>query len=179
MSDRVEIRRQFRPGDLEQIVSFHRAYATEYGLDSSFEDFVASAVEEAATKGWPREREAVWIVERDGDFAGCLALTDEGETGVLRWFLLDPSLRGRGLGRRLVEELISTARSLGFERLRLTTFSELTAAAHLYREYGFEVVKEETGPRWGRDEITFQHYALELASKAGAETARDAVAGSA
>jgi hypothetical protein len=23
-------------------------------------------------------------------------------------------------------------------------------------------VREETGPRWGRDEITYQHYELEL-----------------
>jgi N-acetylglutamate synthase-like GNAT family acetyltransferase len=180
MSDRVEIRRDLRPGDLERIVSFHMsAYSTEYGVDASFEDFVGSAVAEAAANGWPGEREAVWIVERDGDFAGCMALTDEGETGVLRWFLLDPSIRGRGLGRRLVGELVSTARSLGFERLRLETFSELRVAAHLYLAHGFELVRESTGPRWGRDEITFQHYALELAPKAGAEKARDPVAGSA
>ena len=164
MSGRVEIRRELRPGDLERIVDFHMSvYSREYGVDASFGDHVASAVDEAVARGWPGERERVWIVELDRAFAGCLALTDQGETGALRWFVLDPAVRGRGLGRRLVGELISEARALGYERIRLETFSELTVAAHLYRAHGFELVSEVTGPRFGREEITFQHYALELA----------------
>ena len=35
---------------------------------------------------------------------------------------------------------------------------DLRAAAHLYREHGFELVGAETGPRWGRAEITYQRY---------------------
>ncbi len=44
----------------------------------------------------------------------------------------------------------------------LETFSELTAAAHLYREHGFEVVSAETGPRWGSAELTYQRYEASL-----------------
>ena len=76
--------------------------------------------------------------------------------------MLDPDLRGRGLGRRLLEELLDRARAAGFERAVLETFSDLTAAAHLYREYGFRVVSADTGPRWGRAELTYQRYELEL-----------------
>jgi N-acetylglutamate synthase-like GNAT family acetyltransferase len=167
VSRRVEIRRELRPGDLGEIVAFHgRIYGPEYGVDARFEAMVASSVAEAGQRGWPGRRERVWIVERDGEFAGCLALTDEGATGVVRWFVLDPSVRGLGLGRRLLDELISEARDLGFERLRLETFSDLRVAAHMYRSRGFEVVEEDTRPRWGRDSITYQHYELELASRA-------------
>ena len=163
MSGSVEVRRELRPGDLGEIVAFHgRIYSREYGVDSRFEAMVASAVAEVGQRGWPGERDRVWIVQRDGELAGCLALTDEGDAGAVRWFVLDPSVRGRGLGRRLLDELISEARDLGFERLRLETFSLLRAAAHLYRSHGFEVVEEDTRPRWGRDSITYQHYELEL-----------------
>ena len=169
MSGRVEIRRELRPGDLEEIVRFHgRLYSREYRVDASFEAFVAASVAEAADRGFPGERERVWIVERDGAFVGCLALTDEGDAGAVRWFVLDPTVRGRRLGRRLLDELISCAKDAGFERLRLETFSLLSTAAHLYRSYGFELTDEHTGPRWGRDRITFQHYELELASVARA-----------
>jgi GNAT superfamily N-acetyltransferase len=114
-------------------------------------------------RGWPAERECVWIVERDGDLAGSIALTDDGDdTAGLRWFALEPSLRGRGLGRQLVGEVVAAARRHGYARMRLETFSDLRAAAHLYREHGFEVVHEETGPRWGRDRVTYQHYELPL-----------------
>jgi ribosomal protein S18 acetylase RimI-like enzyme len=164
LSDRIEIRRDLRPGDLGEIVAMHgRLYSREYGLDATFEGHVASAVARAAIGGWPSEREGVWIVERGARYAGSLALTDEdGQTAVLRWFLLDSSIRGRGLGRRLVRELVAEAKAKEFVRLRLETFSELRAAAHLYRAHGFELVREETGPRWGRDEITYQHYEMEL-----------------
>jgi N-acetylglutamate synthase-like GNAT family acetyltransferase len=164
VSGRVQIRRELRPGDLGGIVAHHgRVYSREYGVDSTFEAMVATSVAEAGRRGWPTEREGIWIVERDGAVAGSLGLTDEGDTGVLRWFVLDPDLRGRGLGRRLVAELIAKAREVGYERLRLETFSDLRAAAHLYREAGFELVREDTRPRWGRDAITYQYYELELA----------------
>ena len=65
---------------------------------------------------------------------------------MLRWFVLDPQLRGRGLGRRLIAELLELAEWIGYERIALETFSELRAAAHLYRSFGFEVVRAETGP---------------------------------
>jgi GNAT superfamily N-acetyltransferase len=166
MNERVEIRRELRPGDIGAIIALHgRLIPPEHGLDSTHEGYVAASVARAAIRGWPGEREAVWVVERDGEVAGGIALTDDGDdTAGLRWFVLERSLRGRGLGRRLIGELVAEARRLGFARLRLETFSDLRAAAHLYREHGFEVVHEETGPRWGRERVTYQHYELRLSS---------------
>jgi RimJ/RimL family protein N-acetyltransferase len=164
MSAEVEIRRELRPGDLDAIVALHaRLYPIEQGVDRQFVAHVAARVAEAVAEGFPRERDGVWIVELEGEVAGSIVLTEEGGgTGYVRWYLLDPSLRGRGLGRRLVAELVEHARRLGYGRLRLETFSDLRAAAAIYREAGFRVVAEETGPRWGRPEITYQHYELEL-----------------
>ena len=51
----------------------------------------------------------------------------------------------------MIGELLETAESLGYETIGLETFSELRAAAHIYRSYGFELLWEETGPRWGRE----------------------------
>jgi GNAT superfamily N-acetyltransferase len=162
--DSVTIRRELRPGDLGAIIEHHGLlYAREYGVDSSFEAHVAAAVARAALRGFPRDSEAIWIVERDGRHAGSLAMTDEGDgTACVRFFLLDPELRGEGLGRRLLGELLDTARAGGFDRAVLETFSGLTAAAHLYCDHGFRVVDSETGPRWGRAEITYQRYEVEL-----------------
>jgi GNAT superfamily N-acetyltransferase len=158
------IRRELRAGDLGAIVAHHgTVYAREYGLDSSFEAHVCASVAAAGRRGWPRDREGVWIVERDGRHAGSLALTQEsGDTGAVRFFLLDEELRGRGLGRLLLGELVDTARGHGYATLVLETFSDLRTAAHLYGAHGFELVSAETGPRWGRAEVTYQHYELVL-----------------
>jgi GNAT superfamily N-acetyltransferase len=158
------IRRQLRPGDLGTIVAHHgRLYAREHGVDASFEAHVAKSVARAALHGFPGEREAIWIVEHAGEHAGSIALTDEGGgEATLRWFVLEPHLRGRGLGRRLVGEVLAEARAAGYAVIALETFSELTAAARIYRDHGFELVWEETKPRWGRAQITYQRYALAL-----------------
>jgi N-acetylglutamate synthase-like GNAT family acetyltransferase len=162
--DQVSIRRELRPGDLGAIIEHHgRTYAREYGVDSSFEAHVAAAVARAALRGFPRSNEAIWIVERDGEHAGSLAMTDEGDgVACIRFFVLDAEVRGAGLGRRLLEELLHAARAAGFERAVLETFSDLTAAAHLYRQHGFREVSAESGPRWGRAEITYQRYEANL-----------------
>ena len=60
--------------------------------------------------------------------------------GHLDWFVLDADLRGRGLGRRLVADLIAEARARRMEKLKVETFSKLTAAARIYRAAGFSVV---------------------------------------
>jgi ribosomal protein S18 acetylase RimI-like enzyme len=169
MKGEVTIRRELRPGDLGAIIAHHgRLYAREYGVDQAFEGMVGAAVAEAGKRGWPRENEGVWIVELDGRHAGSVALTDEGDgEAAVRWVALDPELRGQGLGRRLIGEVVAKAREAGYALLWLETFSDLRAAAHIYRSLGFEVRWAQTGPRWGRAEITYQHYEMVLRDESG------------
>jgi GNAT superfamily N-acetyltransferase len=75
-------------------------------------------------------------------------------------------VRGRGLGRRLLGELLAFADEVGYQRVYLETFSELRAAAHLYLEAGFRLTSADSAPRWGREEITYQRYELELTDRA-------------
>ena len=125
------IRRELRPGDYGAIVEMHgRLYAREYGLDSSFEAHVAAGVTRAAMRGFPREREGLWVVERDGEFSGSLGLTDEdGVTGMIRWVLLDPAVRGHGVGRQLIEHAFPVGR--GDVRSIIAT-TDVRAAARYY-----------------------------------------------
>ena len=80
MTPSPTVRRELRPGDLGRIVAHHGAvYLPEYGLDSTFEAHVGASVAAAGKRGFPREREGIWIVEVDGRHAGSVALTDEGD----------------------------------------------------------------------------------------------------
>jgi ribosomal protein S18 acetylase RimI-like enzyme len=162
------IRDELRPGDMEAIVDHHRrVYGEEYRVDSRFGDFVAAAVARAAERGFPGERETIRIVELDGEHAGSIGLTDEGDgEAAIRWVVLSPEVRGLGLGRRLLAEMLAFAQDHGYRRVWLETFSELETAAHLYREAGFVVTSADTAPRWGRESITMQRYELELVDRA-------------
>jgi ribosomal protein S18 acetylase RimI-like enzyme len=162
VSPNISVRRDLRPGDLGAIIAHHgRVYSPEYGVDSTFEAHVAHSVAVAGKRDFPNEREGLWIVEADGRHAGSIALTEEPDgTATVRWFVFDAQLRGRGLGRRLVGEVVDLAEKGGFELVQLETFSKLEAAAHLYRSFGFRVVSADTAPRWGLPEITYQRYEL-------------------
>ena len=159
----VIVRREFRAGAAEAIIELQeRIYRAEHGVDDRFRESVTAGLEAALARGWPIWEGAVWLVEHRQRLAGCLAMTvDDDGAGRVRWFVLEPELRGQGLGRRLVSELIDEARASGLEKLRLDTFSALKAAAAIYRSVGFRVVSECERDHWGPP-IVYQEYELEL-----------------
>jgi ribosomal protein S18 acetylase RimI-like enzyme len=163
ITNEISIRRDLRDGDADAIAELHRrVYASEYGLNERFVESVRRGVEAAARSGWPQRSGAVWLVDGDAALLGALGLTVEGGgLGKVRWFVLDPTLRGRGLGRKLIAELLDTARAAGLQTLVLETFSDLTAAAHIYRAAGFRVTWERPLEEWGPP-VRFQQYELAL-----------------
>ena len=156
----LRVRTGIKPGDVGQITYLHGVvYDEEYGLDTAFEAYVAKPLAEfALSQGNPRQR--IWVVERDGGVCGSAAVVEHSrEEAQFRWLLLSREARGAGLGRRLVEWALRFCREQGYRSVFLWTFSELKAAAHLYRSHGFELTEEKTHLIWGR-ELTEQRYDL-------------------
>jgi GNAT superfamily N-acetyltransferase len=159
----VVVRRDLGPGDVDAIVALHnRVYRSEFGAGERWVQTIRSTIERALQRGWPRESAlgSVWLVERDGRLVGSLALVLEcPRVGNLDWFVLDADLRGRGLGRRLIAELIAEARARGMEKLKVQTFDKLTAAARIYRAAGFSVVWQQATD-WNGERVIHQLYEL-------------------
>ncbi len=146
----MQIRTNIRPGDIGAIVHLHGTlYAQEYGLDYTFEGYVAAGMGEFA-KAFDERRDFLAVAEVDGRIIGAIAIVGlEDQTAQLRWFLLHPDARGRGLGRKLIYEALTFCRARGFRNVFLWTISELTAAAHLYKEAGFHRTEQTTHEIWG------------------------------
>jgi GNAT superfamily N-acetyltransferase len=159
----VRLRRAGVPGDLGWVVERHgTVYAAEYGWDISFEGLVAEIVAGFAA-GHDPQREAAWIAELDDRRAGsifCIA-TDEPGVADLRALIVDPGARRRGIGRLLIERCVEFARAAGYRRMELGTTSDLVDARRLYDAAGFELVHEQTHPRFGTT-VTSQRLALAL-----------------
>ena len=159
------LRYELKPGDLGAVSRQHALlYAAEYGLDASFEPYVAAPL---AAFALARARDGdragrLWLAEDDGALLGTIAIVRESDAvAQLRWFLLDTASRGRGLGRRLVGEVVRFAGDQGFRGLFLWTFSELLAARHLYESFGFQLSESRAVRQWGR-ELTEERYDLSL-----------------
>ncbi len=157
----ITLRTDLRPGDLGTIVHLHGViYARERGFDPTFEAYVAGPLAEFVRASSLRER--LWIAERGDQVVGCVAIVVASEqTAQLRWFLVDPSARGCGLGKRLLGEAVAFSRERGYAELILWTENALSAATHLYRAAGFHKVEDKPGRMWGVD-LVEEKYEMRL-----------------
>jgi GNAT superfamily N-acetyltransferase len=86
-------------------------------------------------------RGAFLVIYREETPVGCGALRLlDAETAELKRMYVSPTLRGKGLGRRLVAALEAEARALGVRRLVLETGVRQATALALYRATGFHPI---------------------------------------
>jgi len=146
--------------DGQAVIRIHREhYESEFGIGESIERVVRPGIADfAARPGSGR----LWVVDDGGEVRGCIGVTlNGGGEAQLRWCVLDPALRGRGLGRELVAMAVGYAREQGCRSMSLVTIPQLTTAAHLYREAGFELKREDPQAPWGGPGVE-QRYELTL-----------------
>ncbi|RAY12248.1 GNAT family N-acetyltransferase [Actinomadura craniellae] len=152
--DRATIRLGDRPGDLGTVVAMHGVlYGREEGMDQTMEAYVATGLAEYALAR-ARSGDAagrLWVAETGTGLAGSIGMTASAEEGAaqLRWFLLDPSARGQGLGRRLRDVALDFARAQGYRSVFLWTIAGLAPAHHLYKEAGFTLTTRHPVRKWG------------------------------
>jgi len=157
------ILRQHRPGDMGWVVQRHgELYWREYRYDERFEALVAEIGAEFVQNLDPN-RERCWIAERNGENVGSVFLVKKSSSiAKLRLLLVEPSARGLGIGKRLVEECVHFAGEAGYKKIMLWTQSELSAARGIYKGAGFKLVGEEKHDSWSRKNLVAETWELML-----------------
>jgi GNAT superfamily N-acetyltransferase len=81
---------------------------------------------------------AFLVANLGGRPVGCGAVRKLDETTAeIKRMWIDPAVRGRGVGRRLLAALEDAARALGCHVVRLDTSTDLVEALALYRSAGY------------------------------------------
>jgi len=164
MEDRpgITIRHEFKPGDIGALIGLHGTlYHREYGFDTIFESYVAETFIEFIRSS--EENGRIWIVEGSGEIVGCIGVMSRPDrTAQLRWLLVHPRFRGRGLGEMLMKEALDFSKEHGFTRIYLLTQDILEDAARMYLKFGFELVDQSDEEEiWGA-RMRYQRYEREL-----------------
>jgi RimJ/RimL family protein N-acetyltransferase len=83
-------------------------------------------------------RGAFWVVREDARVVGSVGVERlDDRTAELHRLYLDSTLRGRGIGRALVETVLDWAREQGVRRLVLWSDTRFEQSHRLYRRLGF------------------------------------------
>ncbi|MEW6377799.1 MAG: GNAT family N-acetyltransferase [Thermodesulfobacteriota bacterium] len=143
---------EYIPGMIGRVAELHATYYhTNWGFGLFFETRIATELSEFLSR-FEKKRDGFWTVCLNNRVEGFIAIdgikaTTEG--AHLRWFILSPETRGRGIGNKLMEEAISFCKSKSYRRVYLSTFEGLHVARYLYEKFGFRLVEQDEGTQWG------------------------------
>ena len=136
MGTEMRIKRAETDDELSEVRSLFREYKTTLAVDLGFQGF-HNELQCLPGKYVPPDGELLIGLIEDR-ILGCVAVRRlDACTCEMKRLYVRPQGRGVGLGRALAENIIESARGLGYSRMRLDTLARLTAAMKLYESLGF------------------------------------------
>ncbi|MBQ8028903.1 MAG: MarR family transcriptional regulator [Clostridia bacterium] len=142
--------RPFTQSDIEYVISRHKTlYYAERHLSGTFSGYVDEIVYRFVENFNP-ESDILKILECNGVPAGSIAIAKvNSETAQLRFFMLEPEMRQRGYGNRLMDMALDFCREKGYKKVFLLTITAQVVARHVYETHGFYKVSSNDKSEWG------------------------------
>jgi ribosomal protein S18 acetylase RimI-like enzyme len=123
-------------GQVETARELFVEYSKSLGVDLEYQGFSAELA--ALPQPYVPPRGELLLATTSEGIAGCVALRPLTPATVeMKRLYVRPGFRGAGVGQRLVEAALRTARAAGYAELRLDTLPTMGAAQNLYRQLGF------------------------------------------
>ena len=122
---------------IEEARSLFREYEHWLGMSLCFQSFEEEVAGLPGRYALPGGR--LYIAYVGGEPAGCIALRQiEPSVCEMKRLFLRDSARGRGIGVRLIEQVIADAQEIGYTKMRLDTYPpKMGKAVSLYEAHGF------------------------------------------
>lgn len=139
--------RTYVPGDPSQVTYFYyKLYETQYGFNGSVERYFIEGMAELFVDP---QGSQMWVVEQNGEIVGSVAIVKKGtKEAQLRWFGVDISLQGMGIGNQLLEIAMAFCKAHGYQHVFLWTIDILKPARHLYGKHGFALTETKPNNEW-------------------------------
>jgi GNAT superfamily N-acetyltransferase len=154
----ISIHHAFEPGDLGQLILIHGVQNfRDYGFNAVHEAYCAKIAADFIV-GSANDRSRVWLAKKNGSVVGSVFIFEQpGNQAQLRLLFVDASVRGRGLGRWLVEESVRYCRTASFSAVFLWTVQGLDRAISIYSSLGFKETEAKKTLAWGRESVEVRY----------------------
>ena len=147
MMTKIEIR-PIEKKDNPKVAKMIREVLVEQGapkVGTAYEDKALDQLFET----YDAERSCYFVLEDDGAILGSagiapLANTDR-DVCELQKMYFDPTARGRGLGKQMIETCLNFAKQEGYTQCYIETLPNMKAAQKLYIPSGFNYIDERMG----------------------------------
>lgn len=134
--------------DNARIAKVIRSVLEEHGVDRPGTVYTDKATDELYYY-FEEENAAYWIAEFKGEIVGGCGIFPTpglpyGCIELVKLYVLNEA-RGNGIGAKLMNMSIDTARQAGYTQMYLESMPELDNAIGLYKKMGFRLVNERLG----------------------------------
>ncbi len=128
------------PAQIAQARELFLEYAQSLGFSLCFQNFDEELAGLPGDYAPPEGR--LLLASYEGRLAGCVALHKiDSSTCEMKRLYLRPQFRGKRLGAALAQSIISEARQIGYQRMRLDTVEPVMGdAVAMYRKMGFREI---------------------------------------
>lgn len=151
--ERDSMIRTYRPGEPSLVAHFnYRLFEQQFDLLPNIENYFLHIVTELFDD---LDGNELWVAEQDGKIVGSICVIGRGGgEAQLRLFATDPSVQGRGIGKKLMEKAMDFCREKDYHHVILWTIDICKAARHLYARSGFRPTETKPNTSWADYEMT-------------------------
>jgi len=140
--------RAIKASDNEELAALLRSILIEMGVPKVGTAYADKALD-CMYETYDVDQAEYFVIEEDGKLlggAGIAALASyDGPVCELQKMYISASLRGKGIGKQLMDVCLDFAKTSGFEQVYIETMPYMEAAQKLYKKSGFEYIDGPMG----------------------------------
>ena len=142
--------RTFQPADAAAVRRIFAQGQTDFaaGLEQAVEDYIrrslANDLADIPLNYLSDPGSHFWVADVGGEVRGMVGVQRrDDQEAELRRMSVASAARRQGIGWKLAETVEAFCRERGYQRIQLTTVTQLQPAMAMYRKFGYRLVGEE------------------------------------
>ena len=141
--------RAIQPHDNTQVANVIRSVMTSYNCVGQGFSITDPEVDQMY-QAYDNDKSQFYVISnKNNEIYGCAGIGPlvggPEDTCELKKMYFNKEARGLGLGKKMMELCLTTAKELGYTYCYLETVKHMERANHLYTKYGFKVLKSQQG----------------------------------